>query len=392
MDAIRQYIQHVSSEGRYALQLLKATITEGKPFVRQFSPFNSHGRLAVASGSEEPTPAQEDTNLYPNGLPSYYLPPSFNEADVSDKPAWVQALPLPCQDRLVSECEEEYKQKQLGIVRNLASLDRSVEALLNFLESKGELSNTLIIYINDNGLLLGEHRIFFDKSWGLKNAHYKESVKAIMGARWDDGHIPVGETSYELVGNIDIAPTIYDVLNLTPPYPLDGRSLLDLWRVDGSSEPWRQSIILEHRSPNYRDATIVTKQWSYTETKNDKSELYDRVNDPYELNNLWCSPDDPNDPNDPTCPYSDTITNLSDELQLLHPSWDSETERDRAADIREAKADRLDARAEKLDAAADRTEVRGNDERAAELREVAAGLREDADELRDAAARILDTD
>jgi arylsulfatase A-like enzyme len=100
-----------------------------------------------------------------------------------------------------------------------------------------------------------------------------------MGARWDDGHIPVGET-YELVGNIDIAPTVYDVLGLPPPYPLDGRTLLDLWRV--GSEPWRQSFLLEHWNStttvrelsNHNEATIVTKSWSYTETKGDKSELY----------------------------------------------------------------------------------------------------------------------
>jgi arylsulfatase A-like enzyme len=259
----------------YALQFLNATITEGKSFVMWFSPFNPHYPA---------TPAPEDANLYPNGLPSSYLPPSFNEADISDKPAWVQELHHRWQDRGIS-AEEVKEARGLNIVRNLASFDRSVNALLNFLDSKGELSNTLIIYINDNGLNLGEHRVFG------KNTHYKESVKAIMGARWDDGHIPIGQTSYELVGNIDIAPTIYDVLGLTPPYPLDGRSLLDLWQVVGSSEPpWRESILLEHWNPKYTDATIVTKQWSYTETKRDKSELYDRENDPYELNNLWCSP------------------------------------------------------------------------------------------------------
>jgi N-acetylglucosamine-6-sulfatase len=303
----------------YALQFLNDTITEGKPFVMQFAPFNPHAN---------PKPAQEDANLYPNGLPSYYLPPSFNEADVSDKPAWVQALPPVCQEfadyRSVSECERTYKGKQLTIVRNLASLDRSVKALLDFLESKGELSNTLIIYINDNGVHLGEHRTFVDTQWAPKNTHYKESVKAIMGARWDDGHIPIGQTSYELVGNIDIAPTIYDALGLTPSYPLDGRSLLDLWQVVGSSEPWRQSFLLEHWSPKYKDATIVTKSWTYTETKGDKSELYDRMNDPYELNNLWCSPTD-----DPGCAYSETITNLAAELRLLRPSWDSEPQRGR---------------------------------------------------------------
>jgi N-acetylglucosamine-6-sulfatase len=308
----------------YALQFLNDTITEGKPFVMQFAPYNPH-----IVGGAAPTPAPEDVNLYPNGLPSYYFPPSFNEADVSDKPAWVQALPPGCPDSevSVSECEEAYKERQLAIVRNLASLDRSVEALLDFLESKGELSNTLIIYINDNGVIRGEHRTF-SKHWTIKNVHYKESVKAIMGARWDDGgHIPIGQTSDELVGNIDIAPTIYDVLGLTPPYPLDGRSLLDLWLAsnhNNNSEPWRESILLEHRSPRYKDATVVTKSWSYTETKGDKSELYDRMNDPYELNNLWCSPTD-----DPSCAYSETITNLAAELRLLRPSWDSEPPRSR---------------------------------------------------------------
>jgi N-acetylglucosamine-6-sulfatase len=282
----------------YALQFLNATITEGKPFVMWFAPYNPH---------RPATPAQEDANLYPNGLPSYYLPPSFNEADVSDKPAWVQELRLKWQNRALPDVEV-YKEKQLNIVRNLASFDRSVDALLNFLDSKGELSDTLIIYINDNGLHLGEHRIF------KKNTHYKESSKAIMGARWDDGHIPIGE-NYELVGNIDIAPTIYDVLDLTPPYPLDGRSLLDLWRE--GSEPWRQSFLLEHWHPEYTDATIVTKSWSYTETKGDKSELYNRENDPYEMNNLWCSP------NDPSCAYSEIITRLAAELRLLYPSWDN---------------------------------------------------------------------
>jgi N-acetylglucosamine-6-sulfatase len=306
----------------YALQFLNDTITEGKPFVMQFAPFNPHSGKGIAP---------EDANLYPNGLPSYYLPPSFNEADVSDKPTWVQERPLCQEDNRLAEisfeCEEAYKEIQLNITRSLASLDRSVDAILDFLESKGELSNTLIIYINDNGILQGEHRVFDYEHFARKNTHYKESVKAIMGARWDVGHIPIGQTFHELVGNIDIAPTIYDALGLTPPYRLDGRSLLDLWRVGGGNNseppPWRESILLEHWN-RYRDATIVTKSWSYTETKGDKSELYDRVNDPYELNNLWCSPAD-----DPSCAYSDTITNLAAELRILRPSWDSEPQRDR---------------------------------------------------------------
>jgi arylsulfatase A-like enzyme len=124
-----------------------------------FSPYNLHAaNMGAGPGNDKPTAVQEDANLYPNGLPSYYLAPSFNEADVSDKPAWVQELRLKWAKKAVSD-EEVYKEEQLSIVRNLASFDRSVNALLNFLDVKGELSNTLIIYINDNGLHLGEHRI-----------------------------------------------------------------------------------------------------------------------------------------------------------------------------------------------------------------------------------------
>ncbi|MDQ4067782.1 MAG: sulfatase-like hydrolase/transferase, partial [Thermoproteota archaeon] len=230
-----------------------------------------------------------------------------------------------CKVTPISECEEASKEEQLKTARSLASLDRSVETLLNFLDSKGELSNTLIIYINDNGRQGGEHRIF-----GQKNVYYKESVKAVMGVRWD-GHIPIGQAD-DLVGNIDIAPTIYDALGLTAPYPLDGRSLLDLWGV--GSEPWRQSFLLEHwfqvrKHPSFENithiaASIVTKEWSYTETKGDKSELYQRGKDPYELNNVWCSPDDP------SCAYSGTINKLAAELRLLRPSWDTAASKDGA--------------------------------------------------------------
>src|SRR5918996_5674505 len=91
----------------YALQFLNATITEGKSFVMWFSPFNPHYPA---------TPAPEDANLYPNGLPSSYLPPSFNEADISDKPAWVQELHHRWQDRGIS-AEEVKEARGLNIVR-----------------------------------------------------------------------------------------------------------------------------------------------------------------------------------------------------------------------------------------------------------------------------------
>jgi arylsulfatase A-like enzyme len=266
-----------------AMGFINNAIDDKKPFAMLFAAKNPH---------RPATPAPEDENLYPNGLPSYYMPPSFNEADVSDKPSWVQQLPLLSVDQI-----QEMKSDQTRWARNLVGLDRSIGDILDLLETKGQLSNTLIFYISDNGFFHGEHRIT-----NGKNEHYKESTKALMGMRWD-GHVPVGNDD-SLVGNIDIAPTIYDALNLIPPYLMDGQSLL---------EPvTRTSFLTEHWRADRMDATVITKNWTYTETKVDKFELYDRINDPYELDNLWCSA---------PCAYSDTITQLAVELRLLRPGW-----------------------------------------------------------------------
>jgi arylsulfatase A-like enzyme len=275
----------------YALEFLDKSLADGKPYVMLFAPKNGHSPA---------TPAPEDLNLYPTGLPSYYQPPSLNENDVSDKPTWLQELPL----LTYSDIEFE-KEEQLRLARTLASLDRSVKSLLDFLESKGQLSKTLIIYVSDNGIFHGEHRIPSGKG-----APYDESMRVSMGARWDR-HVPVGFID-KLVANIDIAPTIYEVLGLTPPYLLDGQSLLDLYRDE---KPWRDVIMTEQWAQGRLVASVITKNWTYTETKLDKFELYDRNNDPYELDNLWCG--------DP-CPYSDVISELALQLHQLRPSWDRE--------------------------------------------------------------------
>ena len=304
-----------------AIAFMNNTINEGKQFALYFAPFNPHPMGA----NVPPTIAPGDENLYSDGF-HYYLPPSFNEADITDKPSWLQK----CCTLAGQSAIDKAKALQLAEARNLASLDRSVDQMLDFLESKGQLSNTLIIYISDNGLFNLEHRLT------LKNHHYKEGVNVPMAMRWD-GHVPVVNDTTHIVGNIDIAPTIYDVLDIEPPYPLDGRSLMEIW--DNNTPPWRTYFLTEHwvlfacgppSNPSkiscHVDASIITRNWTYTETflwnysritGHDRSELYDRINDPYELNNLApanakCVPQN----------IKSVINELGIKLRILRPDWD----------------------------------------------------------------------
>jgi N-acetylglucosamine-6-sulfatase len=81
-------------------------------------------------------------------------PSSFNEADLSDKPKWVQDKPRLSSTR-ISEMRDFYRKR----LRALQSVDEMVGRLVNALRGTGELSNTYIVFSSDNGIYLGEHRL-----------------------------------------------------------------------------------------------------------------------------------------------------------------------------------------------------------------------------------------
>ena len=68
------------------------------------------------------------------------------------------------------------------------SVDDVVKALVNALTTTGRMSNTLFVYLSDNGLLMGEHHLY---TW--KNLPYRMATSIPMLVRWD-GRIAPGTT------------------------------------------------------------------------------------------------------------------------------------------------------------------------------------------------------
>ena len=102
--------------------------------------------------------------------------------------------------------------------------------------------------------------------------------------------VAAGSTTDKLVLNTDLASTCAELAGTT--FADDGRSLLPLFR--GESSPWRTSILLEGYEGDELPASyqaLVTESHKYVEYDNGEKELYDLVDDPYEMESLHESAD-----------------------------------------------------------------------------------------------------
>jgi arylsulfatase A-like enzyme/plastocyanin len=208
--------------------------------------------------------------------------PSFNEADVSDKPAEIRNLPL------LSASDQTRFGTTLPVnqCRALLSVDDGVGVVIDALADSGRLNDTLIVFLSDNGLFLGEHRLPDSKS-----RTYEEAVNVPFIVRYDAVPSAAGTVDDRIVANIDLAPTVTDLagLDIRPGCPspepatctgeFDGRSLLPL--LDGSATRWRSGILLE--GPSW--CGIRTARYNYTRYGSGFEELYDLTLDPYQLEN-----------------------------------------------------------------------------------------------------------
>jgi N-acetylglucosamine-6-sulfatase len=290
----------------------------GKPIFAWIAPYGPHA-------PSTPAPRHKNTPCNPGN----WAPPNWNEADVSDKPLYVQNTAL-------RKNPNSLKQ----MCRPLLAVDELVDGVRDALEREGRLDNTLFIYSGDNGMNMGEHRLV------NKSAPYATQIPFL--ASWPDelGTTPRNVT--ERVQNIDFAPTICELAGCTlGPFPNgqatpDGISFLELL-LGNQTTLSRDAVLDEHprgfqtvpawhaitttsASPlAFEDCALAPSggcRWHYIEyPETGERELYDVSNGP-----CWTwtdvSPGDPcelvNRVDDPA--YADIVDALSTKLSLLKAS------------------------------------------------------------------------
>jgi arylsulfatase A-like enzyme len=183
---------------------------------------------------------------------------AVNERDMSDKPSHLR-------DAKKVNLERIHK-----IERRTGQTLRSVDELVGRVLKNVDLSNTLVIYMSDNGVLWGEHRL------KDKNMPYRWTTEVPLFMRWD-GVIEPGRPS-GLVTNADVGATVLDAAGVADAFPTDGDTVLD-----GTSEISTMEAKTSPDRPSY--CGVRTERYLFVEYNSAERELYDYKRDPLELEN-----------------------------------------------------------------------------------------------------------
>ncbi|MBA4064906.1 MAG: hypothetical protein C0501_14565 [Isosphaera sp.] len=257
----------------------RAELNDDQPFFALFAPSAPH---AQGTPNGPPIPAPRHLGTFA-GVQAP-RPPSFDEADVSDKPPHLRNLP-PLTPAQVAAIDRQYQAR----LESLQALDEGVASIVEALAARGELENTYVVFTSDNGYFLGQHRILQGKG-----EVYEESIRVPLVVRGPG--VRAGVTVDHLVTNIDFAPTVAELAAAPAGRETDGRSLAPLFAGDVPPNQWRSDFLVEiYRNPPMQPGApgfaLHTRHEVYVEYADGFREMYDLRTDPFQLRNLAADTD-----------------------------------------------------------------------------------------------------
>jgi len=210
------------------------------------------------------------------------------------------SLPLPAgspeDDRWIPEIFRDLSEEDMrGIIASYYTsteyMDYCIGLIIDELEMLELSENTLVIYIGDQGYLLGDHKRF------EKHSMWEQAIKAPLVMRMG-GRYGTGIRHNALVEFIDLAPTMLDLLGIAGMETIQGKSLLPV--ISGELAEVKEYVFAEFLEDN--KAMICDKQWKYVFTTGQRDlgqgyatgygpsgilhKLYDLQNDPDETTDL----------------------------------------------------------------------------------------------------------
>ncbi|MFW6118721.1 MAG: sulfatase [Planctomycetota bacterium] len=224
--------------------------------------------------------------------------PHWREGEDGDKPAplcnWLRSR------RGVTP--EQWRERRRYFYAMCTLLDTQVGRLMDALEERGELEDTLILFMSDHGDMDGDHRMV-----SKQPSFYDEVMHLPAILHWPAG-LEGGGRLGGLVEATDLLPTLFDLAGAPIPWQVQGRSFASCLQEAG--DEFRDDVLAMHAGPGRRVmAMLRSRDWKYIRYRAGAEVLYDLAEEPGEYTNRA---DDP--------AYEDTLHRVRERLldRMLH--------------------------------------------------------------------------
>ncbi len=208
-----------------------------------------------------------DIPLPPNFMPEH----PFDNGDLRGRDESLAAFPRD-PDEVRRHIAEYYAM--------ISHADAQIGRVLATLEATGRMDNTIIVLAGDNGLALGRHGLM-----GKQNL-YDHSVRVPLV--FSGPGVPTGRTSAAHTYLIDIFPTLCDLLGIPVPTTVEGRSLTPAFASPETRI--RDTLFCAYRGFQRSVRDSRHKLIEYVVDGCRTTQLFDLVEDPWELENLAAGP------------------------------------------------------------------------------------------------------
>jgi arylsulfatase A-like enzyme len=260
---------------RKGVDFIDSSAATGQPFFLELATFAPHFPY---------TPPPRDAGDLP-GLQAP-KPPNFDKLP-TDPPAWLAHHP-PLDATQIQQIDSAFRRR----AQSVQAVDQMIGQIEGTLAANGLSRDTYLVFSSDNGLHTGEYRLMPGKMTAFDSDIHVPLVISGPG-------IPAQTTTGAMTENVDLAKTFTQIggTNLSG----DGHSLIPLF---GGLTPadWRSAILVEHRGPRLLPSdpdfqqpasgnpttyeAMRTRRFLYVEYSDGEREIYNLVNDPFELHNL----------------------------------------------------------------------------------------------------------
>jgi arylsulfatase A-like enzyme len=244
----------------HTIDFIRRSTKENEPFFAFCSFVDPHHKYNP--------PAPYDKMYREEDMPA----PIGRTGELDDKPPKLKAA-----QKRREAVKEEVAYNRTQYYGEVTFIDDSIGRMLKALDELKIRDNTLIVFISDHGDMLGDHGLYF------KGVVYPQSANVPLMFNWP-GRLKSGKVVDGIVQEIDVMPTILELIGVAVPAGVQGRSLAKLVTTD-STDTGQEYAYIEHAGS---DLTLRSLKHRFTVYPgHDYGELYDVTKDPHEFVNLW---------------------------------------------------------------------------------------------------------